>query len=436
MHPVGILGVETPTIIAHKTVSLSVRLSRLNENQNEGRMAEQIVTIPVIIRRSGKVEGIPGLYKDPRTGRLYVRFSFHGIDKQRSITVKKETFSELKAEANKALTSIRREVKEIAEASQTSDTTRKDPAEFYRKRLAEEIFKVLSGRGCTKRHIKEVQTACTELCLCQSKNRRDIEKIDAYNEACLREMMEKKELPEGQKAKRHGEISSIFARLIAAGIHTGANPTRNIAAPRVVTGHRKVSLNFVEAAKVVHELEKSNWPSVKKMEIVLFFRMCVETGQRPNDIMFFNPTKIEQDGEHYSFFSTKTRREQRVMHLLSPSVRDLITKIILARGGMAFNPSDPTKFWSYSLRHFCGILNEMIKKAAGEDKILYATRHFFITEIFRRTESTFWAEAFTHEGRTVAQCHYLHPDQSRADEILKQFCADFQAEINKQAQGK
>lgn len=49
----------------------------------------------------------------------------------------------------------------------------------------------------------------------------------------------------------------------------------------------------------------------------------------------------------------------------------------------------------------------------------------------RRTNSEFWAEVFTHEGKTVNQRNYLHPEQKKADEILTGFTNDFQSEINK-----
>jgi integrase len=242
--------------------------------------------------------------------------------------------------------------------------------------------------------------------------------------------MESKTFSDSQKAKKHGEITTIFSRLIAAGVHTGNIPTRNIGAPRVVTGHRKISLTFDEAAKVLKALESLPGENTRRLELMLFFRLCVETGQRPNDLYLFDPAKIEADEIHYAFYSTKTRREQRVMHLLSPGMRELLSRLIIARRSAYYHDSKGSRFWMLSLHTISKVLNDEIKKAVGNEKILYATRHFFITEIFRRTDSTFWAEAFTHEGRTVAQCHYLHPDQSKADEILREFSEDFQRALD------
>ncbi len=62
---------------------------------------------------------------------------------------------------------------------------------------------------------------------------------------------------------------------------------------------------------------------------------------------------------------------------------------------------------------------------------MYNARHFFISEIFRRTESEFWAEVFTHEGRNTNQRHYLHPEQKKADEILTDYMNSLEEAINK-----
>lgn len=400
------------------------------------------MTKPVIIKPSGKVQGIKGLYQDPSSKRMYIRYSFRGIDKQMTVYPKNLTFSELQRTAAKAMTELRKDVK-----SQAGDAVQTKPqavsaVENGMKRLPEEISKHWGCKGTSQKYINELLKSTEGLAICDSKRQSDIADVDRHNKARAKEIIQAKGLTQCQKFKRYSAIRQCFDKLIALKLHQGINPIIEIPKPIYVQGRRTATLDFETAARVVHSIRRDNECSnLKRSELELFFRLCVETGQRPKDIYMFDATKI--DGDHYWFRSHKTRREQRVRHLLSGCVLRLVGEIILSRSGIASYEQlwsnkhgvDETfqSFWQASFDSICRDLNDIIHSVAGESMSLYATRHFFITEMFRRTGSEFWAEVFTHEGKTVNQRNYLHPEQKKADEILTGFCDDFEDAIEMSA---
>ena len=398
------------------------------------------MTKPVIIKPSGKVQGIKGLYQDPSSKRLYIRYSFHGIDRQRTIYPKNLTFSELSREAAKAMNALKKEVKaQIVEPVGDKPETI-SIIDYGIKRLPEEISRHWGCKGTTQKYIAELLRVTAGLAICESKKLSDIAEVDRYNKARAAEVIQANGLSQCQRFKRYNGIRQCFDALIALQVHRGVNPVIEVPKPVYVQGRRTAVMDFPTAARVICAIRKNTSAgAILRAEMELFFRLCVETGQRPKDVYMFDATKI--DDRHYHFRSHKTRREQRVAHLLSDAVRKQIGEIILARSGTAFYEQvwpnkhgvDETfhSFWCSPFDTFRKTLNDIIHSVAGDGISLYATRHFFITEMFRRTNSEFWAEVFTHEGKTVNQRNYLHPEQKKADEILTGFCMDFQDEVDK-----
>lgn len=397
-------------------------------------LQEQDMTKPVIIKASGKVVGIRGLYQDPSSKRVYIRFSYHGVDKQMTVYPKNLTFSELQRTAAKAMTELKKSVK-----SQAVDTAKPAPKtvsliESGVKRLPEEISKHWGCKGTSQKYITALLTETRGLAVCGSKKLSDIAEVDRYNKLRAAELVNEPGLSQCQKYKRYSGIRQCFDTMIALRIHTGVNPIIEIPRPIYVQGRRTAVLDLATAAKVIQAIRTDNIDKSKRFELELYFRLCVETGQRPKDIYMFDATQIS-DG-HYCFRSHKTRREQRVSHFLSDGVLMLTSMIILGRGGVAYydqvwsnkHGSDESfrSFWDMSYGTITGELNKYVHSVAGSEISLYGSRHFFITEIFRRTNSEFWAEVFTHEGRNVNQRNYLHPEQRKADAILKKFCLDFE----------
>lgn len=395
------------------------------------------MTKPVIIKPSGKVQGIKGLYQNPSSKRMYIRYSFHGIDRQQTIYPKNMTFSELQRTASKAMTELKKTVK-----SQVPDTVSVKPQavsviEYGIKKLPQEISKHWGCKGTSQKYIAELLKVTAGLSICDSKRQSDIAEVDRHNKTRAAEIIQEKGLTQCQKFKRYYGIRQCFDTMITLQLHRGVNPIIEIPRPIYIQGRKTAVLDFDTSAKVILAIRQSRYAPVKRLELELFFRLCVETGQRPKDIYMFDATKISEG--HYSFRSHKTRREQRVRHLLSDSVLRLISEIILARSGAASYEQiwenkhgvDETfqAFWHAPFGSFSRDLNKLVHAIAGNDVSLYAAKHFFITEMFRRTGSEFWAEVFTHEGKNVNQRNYLHPEQQKADEILAEFCSDFDMAI-------
>ncbi len=397
------------------------------------------MTKRLVIKRSGKVEGIRGLYISPETKRVYVRFSFRGIDKQMTIYPKNMTFSELNRTASKAMTALKRSVIESSVCSRESKGNSCSPIEYGVRVLPDEISKHWSNRGRSEKYINELLRVTRGMALCNHSNRRSVADINKHNQNIASQVINASGLSECQRFRLFNGINLCFTQLISSGRHLGVNPIRDIPKPVYTIGKRNGVLDFDSAAKVILKIRNdTNINDLKRLECELFMRLAVESGQRPKDLYMFN-LGMMADGNHCRFRSHKTSREHRVMHLISKPTKDLITQVIISRSGCASytqkwknkhgNDEIFESFWRLGYQTYDQYINGVIRGTIDKKLSLYSARHFFITEIFRRTDSEFWAEVFTHEGKSANQRHYLHPDQKKADEILTGFCDTFESII-------
>lgn len=395
------------------------------------------MTKPVVFKPSGKCLGIKGLYKSPLTGRLYVRYSFHGIDKQVSIFPKNHTFSELERTAKQALNELKKKVKaSIQVEPKTGVERRLTLFERASKDLEATIKEVWARRGVSQKHIDLLLHATAKMCLCSSKRSHEISAIEHHNDKLVQDLMADRALTPGRRKKFHEAITSAFSLLIQSGLHFGKNPGLAAPPPKVIERRKTGELDFEAAARVLGFIQ--NKDHIVEAEIKLFFRLCVETGQRPSDIHRFEISNL--NGNHYTFSSHKTQKLQRISHLLSPDALNEIGSILRQRKGVSSfeiirknkyaSPEVYLSFFERAPETCMNAINRAIRAAGlGKEITIYSARHFFISEIFRETGSEFWASAFTHEGVNVNQKHYLHPDQDEADSILKKFCARFQSAL-------
>lgn len=401
------------------------------------------MTIPVVIKDSGKVQGIKGLYISPETKRVYVRFSYHGIDKQVTIYPKNHTFSELNRAATKALANLKRSVLDAFSKIPQKESVNKSAVEVGIEELPTEISKHWSFKGRSQKYIDELIRTTKGLAICSKNLKKNIDEINKHNAGVALSVISNPKLSDCQKFKLFNGITICFEQLIQSGRHFGFNPTRDVPKPIYSANQRTLLLTFEDSAKVILAIRNDNSiPLAKKLEMELFFRLAVETGQRPKDIYMFNLNWIDEDGEHCQFQSHKTKRKQRVKHILSKNSKDLIARIIIARSGASVfhqkwsnkhgNDEKFDSFWRYCLFTYDRYLNTIIRSIINPDISLYSARHFFVSEIFKRTESEFWAEVFTHEGKNTNQRNYLHPEQKKADEILSNFIDSFDDAITKQ----
>ncbi len=311
--------------------------------------------------------------------------------------------------------------------------------EFIKKaegELVKAIIKVWSLRQSSEKRIKAYIRAVSGLCLCSVKRFQN--EIDDYNVRTLNKSIYEECKSKASMRERYHDANIVFRRLILSGVHKGSNPCDSIKTPKCAKERKTVELGYAQAVMVLNAIrERKSLANINELQ--LFFILCFETGQRPKDVYLFDARKIT-DG-HYRFYSHKTERSQRVSHILSRKVCILISEIQRAREKSFYEQHFTNEytgcetlecFWRRSYSTMTNALNSIIHEVLGKDVSLYAAKHFFISEVFRMTESEFWAEAFTHEGRTANSIHYLHPDQSRADEIMIEYQQRFD-EIIKQA---
>ncbi len=391
----------------------------------------QTMTKQVTVSRTGKVHGIKGLYKDLSSNRFYVRYSFHGVDKQLTVFPKNLTFSGLEKTASRGLTELRRRVMEaVGEAEPEMVLSPKDKISRAQDALVDAIEKHWAKRGSTQRHIVRLLRFTKGLCLCSTQKPKDKQLFNEHNHHVAMTMIENHEFSDGQRSQAYKSINNVFSELIHAEIHHGSNPAVALIKPKNVCESRTTELTFADVAAVIRYIRNDQTiDALKRIEAELFIRLCIETGQRPGDIHRWNVLNITPD-KHYLFDNHKTSRKHRVAHLISDVSMNLAMTAIVMRGGTVEYPQsignkyrendDYQSFWRLCPSAYGHYINSVIRNVVGEDKTLYCARHFFISEMFRMTDSELWAEVFTHEGRNVNQRHYLHVDQSRADALLKE----------------
>ncbi len=388
------------------------------------------MTKPVIIKKSGKVYGIKGLYKDPSSDRFFVRYSKGGVDRQLTICPKNLTFSGLEKAATKGMTELKKRVNGVIDIERPeASITPKDRIAKAQDALVDAIQDHWAKRGSTQKHILRLLRFTRGMCLCSCTRDKDKKLYNDHNLEIARCLIESTELSDCQRVEAYKSINNVFTELIHAEIHSGCNPAVTVIKPKPVKGNRETELTFDDAAKTIRFIrndEKTD--ETKRAEAELFLRLCMETGQRPIDVHMWNLLKMTPD-RYYQFSSHKTDRRHRVKHKISQVTVSLAMSTMLMRGGCVEYPQairnrfdhddEYNSFFSLGVRSICNYINAAIKDSVGEEKTLYSARHFFISEMFRMTQSEFWAEVFTHEGKTTNQRHYLHVDQSQADELIR-----------------
>ena len=403
----------------------------------------QTMTKQVVVSRTGKVQGIKGLYKDLSSSRFFVRYSYHGVDKQLTIFPKNQTFSGLEKEASKGLTELKRRVKDaVCELEPEIMASPKDKIERAQDALVNAIQKHWAKRGSSEKHVVRLLRFTKGMCLCTTSKAKDRNLINEHNHIAAMEMVENGAFSESQRMEAYKSINNVFTELIHAEIHFGNNPSVSLIRPKQISNSRTVELTFEDVASVIRYIrEDQTIDAIKRVEAELFIRLCVETGQRPGDIHRFNIMNLTPD-RHYHFDNHKTSRKHRVSHVISDASMNLAMTAIVMRGGQVEYPQairnrfgeddEYSSFWRFCMVVYSDYLNSIIHKLIGIDKTLYCARHFFISEMFRMTDSEIWAEVFTHEGRNVNQKHYLHVDQERADSLLKEMSNRLDAAIDEQ----
>ncbi len=401
----------------------------------------KLMTKPVVTTKSGKVQGIRGLYKDPSSERYYVRYSFHGIDKQLTIYPKNETFSGLERAASQGLGQLKKQVKSTAGESLPENVqSPKDRISCAQAALVKAIETHWGRRGTTQKHIKRLLQFTRGMCLCSESKTKEKSVYDAHNLRLARDFVEDGRLSGSQRREAYRSIFTVFSELIRAELHHGSNPAVHLIRPKHAVGVRDALLDVDDAAIAINAMRKDeSTEPAKRAESELFLRLCMETGQRPIDIHMWSPLRIDST-QHYQFLSHKTSSKHRVKHIISQASQKLATTIILMRGGIIEYPHELKNkygsgesydaFWRYSPRVYENYINGIIKRTVNENKTLYCARHFFISKVFSLTDSEFWAEVFTHEGKTANTKHYLHVDQKKADEILEAISTQLDAAID------
>jgi len=398
------------------------------------------MTVQVQVKASGKIEGIRGLYKDSSSLRYYVRYAKGGIDRQMTILPKGETYTALSRAASKALTQLKREV-EIELGTETKGKSSRSCGDVVLEgvqALPATIEALWGLRGVSARTIKELKNYTSGLALCGVRDKKLVEAIDAHNRVEMAKKLENEAISACTKAKMHSQVKAVFKSLIEKGRHYGENPAISFEAPKHQAQREEREITFEDMAKILATTKAEISDAVRQAEITLFFRLLTETGQRPIDLYRLDVRKIQ--GRHYRFASHKTGKIHRVAHQLSDTTLALIEEIKRLRAGRdvyVWEDKNSTKgekiecFWSIPWRSVQSMTRAICTKALGAGAKLYTTRHFFISEIFRRTQSDFWAGVFTHEGEGANQKNYLHVNQAEADQILMGFLEDFESVVSK-----
>ncbi len=385
----------------------------------------------VIVSQTGKVDGIPHLFCDLASGRYFVRYKRGSIDRTATLHgLKSSAFSTLQRAADKAFRELKAEVdRELFIEPDKAPTSRKSPIELGQEKLTEAINRIWSAKGVSPSRMKELQNFCAGLALTTNRDARAIAEVDIYNQRTLEAKYAAMPATATKKKALDG-ITTVFTMLITHGLHTGKSPMLSSAVEIAPAPRQNHEIDFKGACAIIRAIraDEKTKPVMRK-ELELYVRLAIETGQRPLDIYLLDVSRIDATG-HYEFLSHKTGAYQRVMHLLSHETRNLINEITIMRGCTSYTHTwdakhrqcgeQFTSFFASSFSIYSHRLSQYTKQALGEDCIFYGLKDFFISTLFKHTESEFWAKAFTHEGRGANQKAYLFVDQQKADQILSE----------------
>lgn len=342
----------------------------------------------IVNPRTHKVHGIRGLYWNKQTGRFWVRYSKNGVDRQHTFTPENATFSGLTRRANVELNHLKRIINN--EVENNNNITKQSTHERSKRnfiKTVEDIFR----DNVNSQTMSKYKRYCDGFILCKTQSK--IEYVNEYNKSLLREKLNT--ATSGMKLEIYSKVQSAFNKLISLGLHRGINPCAFISRPRNTSLPREGYFECDEIKNIINHINNN--------ETKLYFEMCVITGQRPVDVRRLDLQSIKQ---HIRFYNTKTNRYARVSHYIP---NDIIERCKAQQS------------WTRSQDVMTREINETIRKLYADDRTLYYIRHSFITIIKRITGSNDDAQMWTHSGRNAAEIHYIHEDQSRADEILKRY---------------
>lgn len=362
---------------------------------------------PIVFKRGlgcGKVEGIRGLYKD-QYGRWYVRKSFEGIDRQRTIEDMNEnpTFSEAE---RKAARELRRLEKDIEKQGVVSKKARpaKSTLEKAQERCAHYIEVDYKQRGVShavwlrrRAEMRGFAFACKPMM-----------EIDDHNLALLRERLDAATPKSAADLYLH--IKAIFSLSIQDGKHFGANPCARVLKPAMMQEKDTRFVSLHESAKVFAHLDLLS--DVYGEQVVCFFYLLT-LGMRATSAILFDAKDLKPcaDGYYYRVINHKTRRTMDFCQIIPPQMGERLRTV---------------GAFTKSLKDLLDKTNKIIVDVLKRDVSQKHLRKGFLTECINAGGfAVSDVELITHTTKDIVERHYNAKTQEKIDDISRWWNAAF-----------
>lgn len=375
---------------------------------------------PLVIRASGKVEGIRGLYQD-RSGRWYVRKSLNGVDRQLTLQVNKNpTFSGLESLARAALKRLEKSISSEKPAQSAPPKTAGIQATAIEagqekcRRFLQDIY----AKRVTVGVFKERQRELDGFAFCIKA--RDKAEVDKHNLDLLEERL--KATTEKTRRERWKHVRAVFVLAITTGYHRGCLPTETVKRPPDLSEFDCREILIPEAVKIYKALEaKQNSSNSERenrlsLELLSFFYLLT-LGMRPSSAILFDASKIQRIGnaDYYQVFSHKTERFIGVKHKL---------------GGAWFTDNlKKINNFTYSSDYLLNQLNKIIRDTLQRQVNAKHLRKGFITACLRDGRfSIEEVKRLTHTPSDIIETNYNVAFQELADKVADWYNEAFEFE--------
>ena len=362
---------------------------------------------PIVFKRGlgcGKVEGIRGLYKD-QYGRWYVRKSFEGIDRQRTIEDMNinPTFSEAERKAARELRRLEKDIEKSGNFSKKAQPA-KSTIQKAQERCVHYLEVDYKERGVSHavwlRRRREMQGFAF--------SSKPLLEIDDHNRALLRTKLDASTPKSACDLYLH--IKAIFSLAIQDGKHFGANPCARVLKPAMMQEKDTRFVSLHESAKVFAHLDLLS--DVYGEQVVCFFYLLT-LGMRATSAILFDAKDLKPcvDGYYYRVINHKTRRTMDFCQIIPPQMGERL------RTMCAFTKS---------LKDLLDKTNRIIVDVLHRDVSQKHLRKGFLTECINAggypVESV---ELITHTTKDIVERHYNAKTQEKIDDISRWWNASF-----------
>ena len=332
-------------------------LARCKVLKNGGREVKEDKDVRPIVFKGGKdfgkVDGIRGCYRDA-TGRWFVRYSYSGIDRQKTIEVNNSpTFSGLERIAITAIRSLKKEVEaEVLKRNPVQSSTTKAPVSVVEKGQETLISFIRETYCSSKKNTSRRLGQLKGFALTGRSAGRNVEEIDAHNADLLKTILEDRKGQQSALEYWKG-IHAVFSQAMQAGLHVGLNPCLKQNRPGDYCEKDYKTMSIEQLATIYNSIKTNIFNidnNLIRQTLCFYYLLC--TGMRSTSAILFKASDIEQikvNNKYKYYYRVYNNKRSKKM-----PYKQLISRHII-------NELKQIHAFTYSVKTFQNVINKFIK---------------------------------------------------------------------------